>query len=823
MKLFRSKANTRALLVPFIVCVHYGVLIMLPKTANSFQMLLPLQQQLRPNPLFLPVVARRSTKPFLSSRERRQQPRRIIVNSSPLSVNEEEERKEESNLRESEGADEHNPITDSDSSPSNNDGDTPESNTLSATEKAIQQARELKEMARKARLEAEKLDTMLTLEKIAKLEESINDDNASRVEGDDEDRDIRNQIRNLKERINGPNDDKKGDIKSQIRDLNERINGPKSKSKEEEKEKEDKATAAKVLKGEALKEDVSDLDFFDSFASLVIPEDGGDKDLDEAYKDFGKELKSMVLNVNADLENAIVELAKLDMDHPESSDNTNQTENSKNDTEDKETIRSKQIKEAEELFSQEQEETQERFAAAYGFSTLSNTTAIILSIVEDVKFNDDGSPAAFRKYKQSLAANNLIREAVPESFRKFDNTPSKDVVDKFLYQVLLENKIFSAKYKPKTIVGGYIIRGANRLESGDELVAAIEEGLQKVNIADKLQFFYIKSVIVPNELESIDFEVLMENDIEENIIYVTGSDLSPRNTNGFVKPIVNVAGVLCTLSFAFGTFYLNESFKVDEANAIFWVEQIFLPLITSLFLPQLVHEIAHQVVAFKEKFQTGFPTIVPSVQLGLQGCITQLKTPPKNFNALFDFAIAGPLAGMLVSIILLFIGIEKQAFMDESTVNLLPSLPMVLVRSSTLAGGIIEWLLGDGILRSSDPLATIHLHPYVVGGFIGIATNALNLLPLGRTDGGRLNICIFSRDGADFVTNSIYFIILVAGLFGGDDSSMLLLYCVYAFAFQRETEIPCRNETDGITDVRAGIAFASAFLVALALIPLGNG
>ena len=86
---------------------------------------------------------------------------------------------------------------------------------------------------------------------------------------------------------------------------------------------------------------------------------------------------------------------------------------------------------------------------------------------------------------------------------------------------------------------------------------------------------------------------------------------------------------------------------------------------------------------------------------------------------------------MLISIALLYLGLEQQVFMDAVSQSQLPSLPIGLLRSSSLAGGMVEWLLGDGILLSPDPSALITLHPLAIAGFVGIVSNALSLLPIG--------------------------------------------------------------------------------------------
>ncbi len=86
---------------------------------------------------------------------------------------------------------------------------------------------------------------------------------------------------------------------------------------------------------------------------------------------------------------------------------------------------------------------------------------------------------------------------------------------------------------------------------------------------------------------------------------------------------------------------------------------------------------------------------------------------------------------MIVSLGLMYAGLEQQVFMDVATQAQLPCLPVNVIRSSSLGGGMIEWLLGEGLLVSPDPSAVIRLHPLAIAGFVGIMSNALSLLPIG--------------------------------------------------------------------------------------------
>ena len=168
-----------------------------------------------------------------------------------------------------------------------------------------------------------------------------------------------------------------------------------------------------------------------------------------------------------------------------------------------------------------------------------------------------------------------------------------------------------------------------------------------------------------------------------------------------------------------------------------WLNDLAFPLFLAYIGIQLTHELAHKAVATANGMNVTFPTLVPSLVTGLTGSITSLKDPPKNKEALLDYAIAGPLTGVAVSIILLFYGLALTATMDAATYATLPGLPLEFLRSSSLGGGIIDAVI-PGLLSipeaSSAGVAesiNIPLHPLAVAGYFGLLTNAVSLLPVG--------------------------------------------------------------------------------------------
>jgi membrane-associated protease RseP (regulator of RpoE activity) len=110
---------------------------------------------------------------------------------------------------------------------------------------------------------------------------------------------------------------------------------------------------------------------------------------------------------------------------------------------------------------------------------------------------------------------------------------------------------------------------------------------------------------------------------------------------------------------------------------------------------------------------------------------------------MFDVAVAGPLLGILASLVAVAVGSSMTLTTDPSV---LPALPLEILRQSTLGGGIINSILGNGALSIPEGAQgtaavagiTIPLHPVAVAGYISLIVNALALLPIGSTLANKL-------------------------------------------------------------------------------------
>lgn len=132
---------------------------------------------------------------------------------------------------------------------------------------------------------------------------------------------------------------------------------------------------------------------------------------------------------------------------------------------------------------------------------------------------------------------------------------------------------------------------------------------------------------------------------------------------------------------------------------------------------------------------------MPNLQIGSFSAITPFASLLKDRRQLWDVAAAGPAAGVAVSVLLLAVGLSQSAPGGGLTPDQLVPVPSTLFQGSLLLGGLARLVLGEAAMRSQD----VMISPLVVAGWCGLVSNALNLLPVGQLDGGRLVQAAYGR------------------------------------------------------------------------------
>lgn len=233
-----------------------------------------------------------------------------------------------------------------------------------------------------------------------------------------------------------------------------------------------------------------------------------------------------------------------------------------------------------------------------------------------------------------------------------------------------------------------------------------------------------------------------------------------------------------------------------------------LPLSLGLWSILIAHEMGHHLIAKRYNIRLSLPFFLPTWQIGSFGAVTRFESLIPHRSALFDIALAGPACGGLVSFILLILGLIL------SHPGSLFQVPSQFFQGSILVGALAKIVLGDAL---QNPL--VDVHPITIVGWLGLVITALNLMPAGQLDGGRIIQAVYGRKIARRTTLATLIILGIVTLV--NPSNPIPLYWAVVIIFlQRDLERPSLNELSEPDDARAAWGLLALFLMLVTLIPL---
>jgi hypothetical protein len=206
----------------------------------------------------------------------------------------------------------------------------------------------------------------------------------------------------------------------------------------------------------------------------------------------------------------------------------------------------------------------------------------------------------------------------------------------------------------------------------------------------------------------------------------------------------------------------------------------------------LAHEAGHGWQARRYGVRLLWPLWVPTAELGSFGAVTRFATAVPHRTALWDIAAAGPGAGAIVSLTLLLVGLGLSAQGGGMWVE-----PEWL-QASLLVEGLARLVLGAGL---AEPL--VRLHPLVTVGWVGLVVTALNVLPVGCLDGGRMIQAVYG----DRMLRATGLVSLVVVGFLGLNQPVLLSWGILILFIQRRPERPTLEDMTEPDDLRVWLTW----------------
>ena len=211
------------------------------------------------------------------------------------------------------------------------------------------------------------------------------------------------------------------------------------------------------------------------------------------------------------------------------------------------------------------------------------------------------------------------------------------------------------------------------------------------------------------------------------------------------------------------------------------------PFALSMLGILFTHEMGHYVACRYYKVPATLPYFLPAPllsPLGTLGAFIIMRGIPKNKRVLFDVGVAGPLAGLVVAIPVLFIGLYLS--------HLGPIEPPSAGMSGLLEGNSLFYLFSKYVVFGKllpDPVSMggfspmiywlryfftaqpipfngmdVQLHSVALAGWAGLLVTALNLIPVGTLDGGHVAYGLFGEKARRIFPVAIAFLVALSVL-----------------------------------------------------------
>ncbi|MBD3170068.1 MAG: site-2 protease family protein [candidate division Zixibacteria bacterium] len=268
---------------------------------------------------------------------------------------------------------------------------------------------------------------------------------------------------------------------------------------------------------------------------------------------------------------------------------------------------------------------------------------------------------------------------------------------------------------------------SGRLRNFIQVEAIFEDGRKIILRGRKAPgaIVFAEELINICRVEGFDCEVDIDNDTV--VIGLLTANHREENKRRREIPWVNI--LLFAATFITATFVQ----MTDLTVAGIWDGLKYsIPLLSIL----LFHESGHYIASVRHKVKVSLPYFLPSpFILGTFGAFIKSKSPFRNRIQLLDVGAAGPIAGFVIAVIAVVIGL-----MGSEVVQIEDTAAGIGLGDSLLFNGLVWLIIGD-IPEGYDLL----LNPIAFAGWVGLLVTMLNLLPSGQLDGGHITYALFGR------------------------------------------------------------------------------
>jgi membrane-associated protease RseP (regulator of RpoE activity) len=252
-----------------------------------------------------------------------------------------------------------------------------------------------------------------------------------------------------------------------------------------------------------------------------------------------------------------------------------------------------------------------------------------------------------------------------------------------------------------------------------------------------------------------------ENGRDAVALYIISGVPPAARSRPWVNLILFLVTVISTLFV--GSLYGGDLDGVSQFSDLLLPQNIIKgwPFSVTLLGILVAHEFGHYFAARYHKVAVTLPFFIPlPVGFGTLGAFIQLKEPVPDRRKLFDIGVAGPLAGLILAIPLLLLGLST------SPVDIPPQIAGVQLEGNSILYYFAKIAVFGKPLPNPITGEDVFMNQITFAAWIGLLVTALNLLPVSQLDGGHTVYALFGRSAryVNIATLVVMGLLAVAGL-----------------------------------------------------------
>jgi membrane-associated protease RseP (regulator of RpoE activity) len=226
----------------------------------------------------------------------------------------------------------------------------------------------------------------------------------------------------------------------------------------------------------------------------------------------------------------------------------------------------------------------------------------------------------------------------------------------------------------------------------------------------------------------------------------------------------------------------------------------------SLMTILLSHEMGHYFMTRRYGIPATLPYFIPFPfpPFGTLGAVIRMKGFITDKRALFDIGVAGPLAGFLVAVPFIILGIKWSA------IEALPTGKAYIQLGDPLIFKLLARLIVGEIPEGYE----LMLHPVGMAGWAGLFVTALNLLPVGQLDGGHVLYAVCGEK-SKWVYMAVVFGLAMTAIFY-NPGWLLIAILLLIFGMRHPQPLDMETRLNGLRKV---LAFVVLLIFLLSFTP----